>query len=67
VKKDGWAVLNGDDPECIKIGRELECNVAYFSMDEDNPFIKEEAKAGRVTAVYENGFITVKKANGKYA
>jgi len=65
VKKDGWAVLNGDDPECIKIGRELECNVAYFSMDEDNPFIKEEAKAGRVTAVYENGFITVKKGEWK--
>nr|WP_322624271.1 cyanophycin synthetase [uncultured Flavobacterium sp.] len=65
VKKDGWAVLNGDDPECIKIGKELECNVAYFSMDEDNPFIKEEAKAGRVTAVYENGFITIKKGSWK--
>lgn len=65
VKKDGWAVLNGDDPECIKIGRELDCNVAYFSMDEDSAFIKEEAKAGRVTAVYENGFITIKKGGWK--
>ena len=65
VKKDGWAVLNGDDPECIKIGRELDCNVAYFSMDEDSAFIKEEAKAGRVTAVYENGYITIKKGSWK--
>jgi cyanophycin synthetase len=65
VKKDGWAVLNGDDPECRKIGQDLECNVAYFSMDEDSPFIKEEAKAGRVTAVYENGFITIKKGGWK--
>ncbi|WP_116789035.1 cyanophycin synthetase [Flavobacterium psychrotrophum] len=65
VKKDGWAVLNGDDPECIKIGKELECNVAYFSLDEDSAFIKEEAKAGRVTAVYENGFITIKKGGWK--
>lgn len=65
VKKDGWAVLNGDDPECIKIGKELDCNVAYFSLDEDSAFIKEEAKAGRVTAVYENGFITIKKGGWK--
>jgi cyanophycin synthetase len=65
VKKDGWAVLNGDDPECIKIGKELECNVAYFSLDEESAFIKEEAKAGRVTAVYENGFVTIKKGEWK--
>ncbi|KOS08100.1 cyanophycin synthetase [Flavobacterium akiainvivens] len=65
VKKDGWAVLNGDDAECRKIGADLECNVAYFSMDEDSPFIKAEAKAGRVTAVYENGFITIKKGEWK--
>lgn len=65
VKKDGWAVLNGDDPECRKIGADLECNVAYFSMDEESAFIKAEAKAGRVTAVYENGYITIKKGEWK--
>ncbi|AWH86689.1 cyanophycin synthetase [Flavobacterium album] len=65
VKKDGWAILNGDDAECIKIGKDLDCNVAYFSMDEDSPFIKELAKEGRTTAVYENGFITIKKGEWK--
>lgn len=65
VKKDGWAVLNGDDPECIKIGKELDCNVAYFSMDENSPFIKQLAKEGRITAVYEDGFITIKKGEWK--
>ena len=65
VKKDGWAVLNGDDPECIKIGKELDCNVAYFSMDENSPFIKQLAKEGRTTAVYEDGFITIKKGEWK--
>jgi len=65
VKKDGWAVLNGDDPECIKIAKELDCNVAYFSMDESNPFIKQLAKEGRITAVYEDGFITIKKGEWK--
>ncbi|MCW4470080.1 cyanophycin synthetase [Flavobacterium sp. MFBS3-15] len=65
VKKTGWAILNGDDAECIKIAKELDCNVAYFSMEEDNPFIKELAKEGRITAVYENGFITIQKGSWK--
>ena len=41
VKKDGWAILNGEDEQCIKIGETLDCNVAYFSLDEENPFIKK--------------------------
>ncbi|MDD3004588.1 cyanophycin synthetase [Flavobacterium sp.] len=65
VKKDGWAVLNGDDPQCIEIGTKLKCNVAYFSMDEDQPFIKKLSKEGKIVAVYENGFITVKKGEWK--
>lgn len=65
VKKDGWAVLNADDPECIKIAKELDCNVAYFSMEEDSPFVKQLAKEGKVTAVYEDGFITIKKGEWK--
>jgi cyanophycin synthetase len=65
IKKDGWAVLNADDAECRKIAKELECNVAYFSMEEDSRFIKELAKEGRITAVYENGYITVKRGEWK--
>ena len=65
IKKDGWAILNGDDEQCIKIGENLHCNVAYFSMDEDSPFIKKQSKEGKIVAVYENGFITVKKGEWK--
>lgn len=65
IKKDGWAILNGDDEQCIRIGEDLSCNVAYFSMDEDNPFIKKQSKEGKIVAVYENGFITVKKGEWK--
>jgi len=65
VKKDGWAVLNGDDPECIVIGSKLKCNVAYFSLDEDQPFIKNLSKEGKIVAVFENGFLTVKKGEWK--
>lgn len=65
VKKDGWAVLNADDPTCVDIADELDCNVAFFSMDENNPVIADMAKQGRITAVYENGFITIKKGEWK--
>jgi cyanophycin synthetase len=65
VKKDGWAILNAEDEQCIKIGQELSCNVAYFSMDEENPLIKKMCKEGKIVCVYENGFITVKKGEWK--
>lgn len=65
VKKDGWAVLNADDEQCRKIAEDLDCNVAYFSMEEDSPFLKELAKEGRITAVYENGYITIKRGEWK--
>ena len=65
VKKDGWAILNADDAHCIKIAAELRCNVAYFSMNEDSDFVNELAKEGKIVAVYENGFMTVKKGEWK--
>lgn len=65
VKKDGWAILNADDEQCIKIGNELSCNVAYFSMDENNTLIKKLGAEGKIVAVYENGFITIKKGEWK--
>ena len=65
VRKNGWAVLNGDDEYCIKIGNELPCNVAYFSLNEDSEFIKKQCSEGKTVAVYENGFITIKKGEWK--
>jgi len=65
VKKDGWAILNADDEYCMKIANDLSCNVAYFSMDEESPLVKKLCKEGKIVAVYENGFITVKKGEWK--
>lgn len=65
VKKDGWAILNAEDEQCLKIANELSCNVAYFSMDENNPKVKQFSKEGKIVAVYENGFITIKKGEWK--
>ena len=65
VKKDGWAILNAEDAQCIKIADELSCNIAYFAMNEDDPFVKKLSKEGKIVAVYENGFITIKKGDWK--
>lgn len=65
VKKDGWAVLNADDPQCVIVADDLHCKVAWFSMDENNPVIQDAAKAGHTTAVYEDGYITIKKGEWK--
>jgi len=65
VKKDGWAILNAEDTQCLKIANELSCNIAYFSMDESNPNAQKFAKEGKIVAVYENGYITIKKGEWK--
>lgn len=65
VKKDGWAILNAEDEQCMKIANELSCNIAYFSLDEDNPVAKKLSKEGKIVAVYENGYITIKKGEWK--
>ena len=65
VKKDGWAVLNGEDDHCLEIARSLSCNVALFSLDENCPAIVEHCAEGGIAAIYENGYITIKKGDWK--
>ncbi|OYQ45122.1 cyanophycin synthetase [Flavobacterium aurantiibacter] len=65
VKKDGWAILNADDPQCVKIANELTCQIAWFSMDEESEHAKRLSKEGKIVAVYENGFVTIKKGEWK--
>lgn len=65
IKNDGWAVLNADDEHCMKIARDLDCNVAYFSLDENQPHVQALSKAGSIVAIYENGYITIKKGDWK--
>jgi cyanophycin synthetase len=65
VKRSGWAVLNADNEYCLKIAQNADCNISYFSMDEKNPVIKEHCKKGGIAAIYENGYITIKKGDWK--
>jgi cyanophycin synthetase len=65
VKRNGWAVLNADNEYCLKIAQSADCNIAYFSMDEKNPVIKEHCKKGGIAGIYENGYVTIKKGDWK--
>ena len=65
VKKDGWSVMNADDEYSMRLMPELESKVALFSLDEENPHMKKYAKEGKISCVYEEGFITIKKGDWK--
>ncbi|RMZ58354.1 cyanophycin synthetase [Chryseobacterium nematophagum] len=65
VKKNGWSVMNADNISSMKIINDLDCNVAIFSMDENNPYIKRFSKEGKIVCVYEEGFVTIKKGDWK--
>jgi cyanophycin synthetase len=65
IKKDGWAVLNAEDDKCVEIAASLRCNVALFSMNENNPVILDHCKRGGIAAIAENGFVTIKKGDWK--
>ncbi|MBI5372196.1 MAG: cyanophycin synthetase [Sphingobacteriales bacterium] len=61
----GYAVLNADDDLVYKMKNDLKCNMALFSMDENNPRIKEHCAAHGLACVYENGYISIMKGNWK--
>ncbi|HEY0433561.1 MAG TPA: Mur ligase family protein, partial [Chitinophagaceae bacterium] len=61
----GYAVLNADDDLVYKMAKNLDCNVAFFSMDETNPRVRQHCDDGGLAAVFENGFISIKKGNWK--
>ncbi len=65
VREDGFAILNAEDDLVYKMHETLECNVAFFSMDENNPRIKKHCKKGGYAVVYENGYVSILKGTWK--
>jgi cyanophycin synthetase len=59
VKADGYAILNADDPLVAAMADKLNCNVAYFSMNPDNPIIIEHSRRNGLAAVYEHGYLAI--------
>jgi cyanophycin synthetase len=61
----GYAILNADDDLVYKMKEGLNCNVALFSMDENNPRIKKHCADGGLATVFENGYVTIMKGTWK--
>ncbi|MCD6017403.1 MAG: cyanophycin synthetase [Bacteroidetes bacterium] len=53
VKKDGYAILNASSELVLKMKDTLECNIALFSLDE-NEAIAEHCKKGGLAAYRDN-------------
>ena len=65
VSRRGYAVLNAEDKLVYEMKELTEGTVVCFSMDENHPNIKRRAERGRVTCVYENGYVTILKGKWK--
>lgn len=65
VWPDGWAILNADDERVYEMRRNVPCKVAFFSLNEQNSHIQANARRGGISAVAENGYITIMKGNWK--
>jgi len=65
VLPEGYAILNADDDLVYEMRRNLNCNVALFSLDEENPRIKAIQRMGGISAVYENGYVTICRGEWK--
>jgi cyanophycin synthetase len=61
----GYAILNADDDLVYGMKDGLKCNVALFSMDENNPRIKKHCANHGLATVFENGYISILKGSWK--
>lgn len=61
VSAKGFAVLNAEDKLVYEMKELTEGQVVCFSMNENHPNIKRRAERGRISCVYENGFVTILK------
>ncbi|WP_416952629.1 Mur ligase family protein [Nocardioides sp. T5] len=59
TRKDGWSVLNGDDPRVLAMRAVISAQPWIFSRDPDSPAVREAlTDGGRATTVID-GWITV--------
>lgn len=59
VSPDGYSILNADDDLVFEMKKNLKSKIALFSMDEANPRIRNFQKEGGLTAIYENGYVSL--------
>ena len=65
VSRKGYAVLNAEDELVYRMKELVDGHCVYFSMDENHPNIQRQARRGRISCVYENGYVTILKGKWK--
>jgi len=61
----GYAILNAEDPLVVAMAKEVQSKIAYFSMNPEHPLIQSHIAKGGLAAVYEEGYLTIIKADWK--
>jgi cyanophycin synthetase len=62
TKRDGWAVLNGDDPRVWAMRRETKANLYAFSLEGRSSAAETALDAGGRAAVLERGWLVLRAA-----
>jgi len=65
VFPEGYSILNADDDLVYEMKKSVQSKVALFSMDENNPRIKDHCNKGGFAAIYENGYVSILKGTWK--
>lgn len=65
VRPEGTTILNADDDLVYEMRKNVSCNVALFSMNEKSPRIQKHCEGGGIAAIYEDGYISIKKGEWK--
>jgi cyanophycin synthetase len=66
VMPSGYAILNADDDYVYDMREGLECKIAYFSMNPDNPRLKEHLAKNGIGAIYESSSDTIFICKGSW-
>jgi cyanophycin synthetase len=62
TRRDGWVVLNADDPRVWRMRRETKARMYAFSADPESPTVEAALDHGGRAAVVERGWITLRRS-----
>lgn len=63
--EDGFAILNADDDLVYNMRKDLDCNIALFSMDANSKRIKRHCSNNGLAAVVEQDYFVICKGEWK--
>jgi cyanophycin synthetase len=65
TRRDGWAVLNADDPRVWRMRRETRARWFPFSTDPESPAVRAALERDGRAAILDRGWITIRKQRTK--